>query len=88
VCREDYSVYGGWRYAGEDGLVLRLGFERRPDPRLDQAAGGRKGDRAGRERVDEFQLYGQFVAGHEGAYLIFKPRDDLCMDSEGILEAK
>jgi hypothetical protein len=62
--------------------VWYFDFDRCPDTKLDQVGGGNAGSTIGRERVDEFQLYDKFIAGHDGPYLRFKPRDNLWKDLE------
>ncbi|KAI1349445.1 cytochrome P450 [Xylaria sp. FL0043] len=43
-----------------------------------QVGGGRVGDRTGRHRPDEFQMYDVFASGHDGPMLLFKPRANYC----------
>ncbi|KAI0168398.1 hypothetical protein BJ166DRAFT_590842 [Pestalotiopsis sp. NC0098] len=38
--------------------------------------GGRPGDRDGRHRVDEYQLFDHAVANHDGPNLVFNPRGE------------
>ena len=62
--------------------VWYFDFERGQDTKLDKIGGGKVGSTIGRGRIDEFQLYDQFIAGHDGPYLAFRPRDDFCKDLE------
>ncbi|KAK6082458.1 cytochrome P450 3A31 [Seiridium cupressi] len=39
---------------------------------------GTPNTRDGRDKVDEFQIYDIFTARHDGPYLSFRPRGDLC----------
>jgi cytochrome P450 len=57
-------------------------FERPRNPKLDRIGGGTgiPGGSTGREHEKEFQTYDQFTAGHDGPYLNFRPRDELCQD--------
>ncbi|KAF2872743.1 cytochrome P450 monooxygenase-like protein, partial [Massariosphaeria phaeospora] len=57
-------------------------FERPLGTELENAGGGKIGDTTGRHRVDEFQIYDQFIAGHSGPCLILKVRDDHWKDLE------
>ena len=57
-------------------------FERPLDEDLNSVGGGRSGYSTGRDRVDEFQLYDQFIADHDGPCLMFKARDELWKELE------
>jgi hypothetical protein len=60
--------------------VWYFDFEQCQDPKLRDIGGGKLESTIGRGRVDEFQLYDQFIAGHDGPYLTFKARGDFCKD--------
>ncbi|KAJ4288365.1 hypothetical protein N0V90_011599 [Kalmusia sp. IMI 367209] len=62
--------------------VWYFDFERGRDAKLDRVGGGTADSAIGRGHVDEFQLYDQFISGHDGPYLVFKSRDDACKDLE------
>ncbi|KAH7110902.1 cytochrome P450 [Dendryphion nanum] len=55
-------------------------FQRPNDAKLDAIGGGVSGDRNGRGHLDEYQIKDQFVASHEGPYLVFRPRDEVAVD--------
>lgn len=50
-------------------------FETAPGP-AGAAGGGNSGNRIGRQRENEFQLYDGFTASHDGPNLVFRPRGD------------
>lgn len=64
----------------EAGLVVASTFwyfDFETAPRPDGAAGGgRPGNRPGRQREKEFQLYDGFTASHDGPNLVFRTRGD------------
>ncbi|KAF2016769.1 cytochrome P450 [Aaosphaeria arxii CBS 175.79] len=62
--------------------VWYFDFSRSQDPKLDKIGGGSIGSTVGRDRVDEFQLYDQFISSHDGPYLTFEPRDGAWKDLE------
>jgi cytochrome P450 len=57
-------------------------FELTKDTKLVNVGGGTPGDRAGRDRVDEFQTYDEFISTHDGPYLKFTPRGNTFNDLE------
>ena len=57
-------------------------FERPLDEDLNSVGSGKSGYSTGRDRVDEFQLYDQFIADHDGPCLMFKARDELWKELE------
>jgi hypothetical protein len=93
--RETFSAFGvGPRACAgkamaymEASLVLAktmwyFDFQRPLGSFIEGVGGGMKEDRTGRGRVGEFQLYDQFIADHEGPWLMFKAREGLCADLE------
>lgn len=93
IMREAFSPFGvGSRSCAgkvmafmELNLVLAktlwyFDFERPQDAKLANVGGGVAGDNNGRGRVEEFQIYGQFIADHSGPYLNFKVRGELWKD--------
>lgn len=64
--------------------VWYFDFERCQDGRLDKIGGGKAGSTIGRGHVDEFQMYDLFTSGHDGPYLMFKPRGDHWKDLESV----
>jgi len=57
-------------------------FARTEDAKLDKIGGGTPGSTHGRGRQDEFQIHDQFIAGHNGPFLSFRPRYELWKDIE------
>ncbi|KAI0476611.1 cytochrome P450 [Xylariaceae sp. FL0804] len=49
-----------------------------PGGEMGAIGGGLAGQKHGRERVKEYQLHDIFSAGHDGPYLVFQPRGDVC----------
>ncbi|KUI55558.1 hypothetical protein VP1G_02911 [Cytospora mali] len=45
---------------------------------LGKVGEGTPGARDGRDKISEFQIYDIFTARHDGPYLTFRPRGDLC----------
>lgn len=58
-------------------VIWYFNFERPQSARLDSIGGGMSGGSTGRKRVDEFQIYDQFIADHDGPCLMFKVRGEL-----------
>ncbi len=56
-------------------------FEAAPGE-LGTVGGGIPGATDGRGRRDEFQLYDMFTSLHDGPWLVFRARGDLCKDLE------
>ncbi|KAI1273439.1 cytochrome P450 [Xylaria sp. FL0933] len=48
--------------------------------RLGEVGGGILGRADGRGRPDEYQLYDVIAGEHDGPYLVFSPRDNVCVD--------
>lgn len=56
-------------------LLWYFDFESAPGE-AGQVGGGKVGDKTGRHRPDEYQLYDVFASGHDGPMLVFKPRGE------------
>jgi hypothetical protein len=54
-------------------LLWYFDFESAPGE-AGQIGGGKAGDKTGRHRPDEFQMYDVFASGHDGPMLVFNPR--------------
>ncbi|KAI1264503.1 cytochrome P450 [Xylariaceae sp. FL1019] len=68
----------------EDGLGIAktlwyFDMSRAPG-KLGEIGGGRAGDKQGRHRVDEYQLYDNVTASHDGPYALLRVRGDLSKD--------
>ncbi|KAI1174797.1 cytochrome P450 [Nemania sp. FL0916] len=68
----------------EDGLGIAktlwyFDMSRAPG-KLGEIGGGRIGDKRGRHRVDEYQLYDNVTASHDGPYVVLHLRSDLGED--------
>lgn len=57
-------------------------FEITKDVSLAAIGGGKAGDNTGRDRLDEFQTYDEFISSHHGPYLSFTARGDYLYDLE------